>query len=284
MEETTGLEPSPALPKAGDVCPECHGRGWKVVDDGGAGTAVRCDCLKQQRGSLYLAQAGIPERYRRCRLSRFQPRGRREVADQLLEARRTCESYVERFYDLEKKRFRETGLIFIGPTGVGKTHLAVAVLIELIERYKVRGRFVDFTALLHKIRASFDPDAEDSKHAILDPIIEAEVLVLDELGAQKPTEWVMETLYLIMNTRYTQRRPTIFTTNYRLNGDRAEIRGEDLGTAAIARTPARAGEPLADRISAPLVSRIYEMAKVVSLTGVDDDYRRLLQKVKVGRL
>lgn len=252
------------------ACPVCGGRGWTIKPDGGAGTAVRCDCAKRERTAAYLAQAGIPERYSRCRLSNFNSKNADpEIGRLLFEAKRTSQLYVDEFFDPRENRFRASGLIFIGPPGIGKTHLAVAVLNEIVERYQVRARFVDFTMLLHQIQSTFDPASSGSKHEILDPIVKAELLVLDELGAQKPTDWVMNTLYLIMNTRYTERRATIFTTNYRLDNGRDQA-GEPFGS-------------LSARISPMLVSRLYEMAQPVLLSGLD--YRRevKLHSNRIGR-
>ena len=98
------------------------------------------------------------------------------------------------------------------------------MLRELIDGYGVHGRFIDFTTLIHQIQSTFDPDSPESKRQVLDPVIKADVLVLDELGAQKPTAWVRDILYLVINTRYTERRPTLFTTNYRLDSPRVACR------------------------------------------------------------
>lgn len=198
------------------VCPKCEGLGWKIKDDGGAGTAEPCDCRKGERATQYLALAGIPERYRGCRLDNFDTRSSDAGTSQrLTKALKISRSYVENF-NTEDGGMRESGLIFVGKPGGGKTHLASAVLAEVVKRHRVRGRFVDFTSLLHQLQLTFDSDSTESKRAVLDPVIKADLLVLDELGAQKSSEWVMNTLYLIMNSRYTAGRPTLFTTNYRL--------------------------------------------------------------------
>ena len=273
------------LDNAAEGCPECGGRGWKVVPDGGAGTAVRCDCAKRQRSQTYLQIAGIPERYRHCRLHSFQTDStHRRSAAQKLAAHATCRRYVDEFFDLDEQRNRASGLIFIGPPGVGKTHLAAAVLAEVVERYQVKGRFVDFTTLLHQIQSTFDPGSGTSKHKILDPVINAELLVLDELGAQKPTEWVMNTLYLVINTRYTERRPTLFTTNYRLDTKPAKappVEAEPVDTfrrrdaSPTRRAVEREFSDLGERISPQLVSRLFEMAEPILLGGTD--YRQVVR-------
>jgi DNA replication protein DnaC len=238
-----------------ESCPKCHGRGWVVAADGGAGTARRCSCQEAEAGPRLLEAAGVPERYRHCRLEHFKTDGK---PASLTRARELCRRYIEEFADLDG-RTTQTGLVLIGPPGTGKTHLAAATLMELIRRFQIRGRFVDCTAMIHEIQFSFDADTAFSKSRVLAPVLDAELLVLDELGAFKPSAWVNDLLYLILNTRYTRQLPTIITTNYRVASAGAQEKPEhQLGP-----------DRLAARISPPLVSRLYEMARIVELDAAD---------------
>ncbi|HEX9944102.1 MAG TPA: ATP-binding protein, partial [Thermoanaerobaculia bacterium] len=255
-----------------EPCPECGGRGWVVVADGRAGTARPCACRERDVVPRLIAAAGIPDRYRACRISNLQVASPSpEVRNQLLRARTVAQRYVDEF--LGEGGFTKVGLIFTGPPGGGKTHLAVGVLVELIERYRIRGRFVELNALINQIQGTFSPTAPETTQEVLNPVLDAPFLVLDELGTQQTTPWVQDVLYLIINTRYTRRLPTLFTTNYRLSvgqdpaarSKSEKVKSLDRGADPEAEPRKSSSEtaPLASRLSAMIVSRIHEMAKPV---------------------
>ena len=161
------------------------------------------------------------------------------------------------------------GLLLIGKIGTGKTHLAVAIMKELIFSRGVPCLFYDYRELLKEIQNSYNASVQTTELDVLRPVFDAEVLVLDELGAVKPTEWVWDTVSLILNTRYNNNRTTIITTNFE---DQAA--GGVSGTLSAVRAAARE-ETLGDRIGERMRSRLQEMCVVVEMQG--EDFR---QKVK----
>jgi DNA replication protein DnaC len=208
--------------------------------------ARRCHCRTQEKLTKLLAAARIPRRYERCSFSNYHPAAGNGTQ---LRAFNYAFRLVDEYPAVER------GLLFTGGVGTGKTHLSVAILRGLMEK-GINCLFYEFGALLKEIQSSYNPVSQTSELRILAPVYETEVLVLDELGASKPTDWVRDTMMQIIGTRYNERRLTIFTTNY-LDGRRAT-----------------ADETLEDRIGVRLRSRLYEMCKTVTIEG--EDYRRRL--------
>jgi DNA replication protein DnaC len=225
-------------------CPRCFGTGMEVIPGEGA---RRCRCQTPDQRDRLLKSARIPPRYQHCTIQGYQA-ANEETSKWA--AKQQAQYLIEDYLTIDGR-----GLLFNGPVGVGKTHLAVAILRELIARYQVRGLFYQFAALLRQIQDSYNPVSQSSELTVLQPVFDAEVLVLDELGASKPTDWVRDTMMQIINNRYNEKRLTIFTTNY-----------------SDSRKTEKDGEILEDRIGVPLRSRLYEMCKAVTIEG--EDFRK----------
>jgi DNA replication protein DnaC len=244
-----------------EICPLCEGTGWKPVSVGGDRRVTRCDCRLRARSQTLLAAARIPKRYEHCELSNFDFDGSRL---DLAHARMTACKFVEE-YPLET-----TGLLFIGGMGVGKTHLAVGIIKELIRTKGITCVFCDFRELLKNIQNSYNASVRATELDVLRPIFETEVLVLDELGAVKLTDWKEETVSLVLNTRYNDNRTTIITTNFENEPARA-VEGHQSSSTK---------DTLGDRIGERMRSRLYEMCRIETMRG--EDFRKNVRSASFG--
>jgi DNA replication protein DnaC len=223
------------------VCSFCFGTGLEVVLGKGA---RRCQCRTQDRQRRLFEAARIPRRYQECSLSNFTPA---KNNGSHLRAFAFAHRLVSGYPAVDR------GLLFTGPVGTGKTHLSAAILRGLIEK-GVPCLFYEFGALLKELQASYNPVSQTSEAKVLAPVYEAEVLVLDELGAMRLTDWALDIMTQVIGRRYNDKKLTIFTTNY------PDVRR------------GQAEETLEDRIGARLRSRLYEMCQTVVVDG--EDYRR----------
>jgi DNA replication protein DnaC len=249
------------------VCEFCFGTGTRL--EAGKG-AVICECRRSNDGSRPLDAARIPPRFRECSFHNYYPKN---------DSQYFAHSFASRL--VEEYPGVNAGLLFMGSVGVGKTHLAIAILKELIARKGVSCLFYESGSLLKAIQDSYNPISETSEMRVIAPVYQAEVLVLDELGATVPTNWVRDTLYQIINTRYNHNKLTIFTTNY-LDEARGAAPDEPESDSARRRSRSFASgrvqelTTLEERIGTPLRSRLYEMCKKVVIEG--DDYRKRLDQ------
>jgi DNA replication protein DnaC len=248
-------------------CPECGGSGFKMAEakDSKGRTiqrATKCECQLRQHSQRLLKLANIPDRYEHCELSNFEADPCGKSSASLANAKLAGGRFVEE-YPVERD-----GLLLIGPIGVGKTHLAVGIIKELMAQKGARCLFYDYRELLKEIQNSYNASVQTTEMEVLRPVFEAEVLVLDELGAVKPTEWVWDTVSHILNTRYNDKRTTIITTNYQ-DLPPGGTTGESSRHSAVLR--AAREETLGDRIGERMRSRLHEMCRVVKIDG--DDFR-----------
>ena len=243
-------------------CFLCNDTGWKYVGSEEQRRVAPCECRSLVRSERLLELARIPRRYRHCEISNFEVlSGPYEPA--MARARLMAGKFVEE-YPLESNQ----GLLFLGPVGVGKTHLAVGVAKELMRSKGVPCLFWDYRELLKEIQNSYGSSVEASEMDVLRPIFEIELLVLDELGAIKPTEWVWNTVSLILNSRYNNQLTTVITTNLPNLPPRDYSPRENLRSSEAARQ-ASSQPTLGERITEPMRSRLHEMCRVVELNGID---------------
>jgi len=287
-------------------CPVCNGSGWKTVERpaeealavnasvGSASSnstgakpvwAVPCDCTHGDRTERALAKARVPERYRHCDFLNYETDNEHEGPSRaevdawnrsLAQAKLVVERFAQEFSPVREMQ-GEQGLLLMGPCGVGKTHLVVAALKEIVLRGH-SGLFYDYRELLKEIQDSYNSESQSTEMGVLEPVLKTEVLVLDDLGASKPSPWALETVGHILNSRYNEKRVTLLTTNY-LDSD----------SPAASLNPSRAPgsrmpmteDSLTDRIGKRIRSRLYEMCRTVEVYA--PDYRKEIRNLSRGR-
>ena len=258
------VKPDQATRPQDAICQICFGTGTRL--DSGKGAAI-CDCRRTNNGARALDAARIPPLFRECDFHNYYPKNRSQFF-----AHSFASTLVNEYPDVG------TGLLFMGGVGVGKTHLAIAVLRELIEKKGVTCLFYESGSLLKAIQDSYNPVSQTSEMRLLAPVYQAEVLVLDELGATVPTNWVRDTLYQIINTRYNNKKLTIFTTNYldepRGVSEETDESPDPKRRRTFATDRIQELTTLEERIGTPLRSRLYQMCKNVKIEG--EDYRKKL--------
>ena len=242
-----------------DACPICGGLGWKTVERDGISAAERCDCSLLERTAVLEENAGIPPLYREASFENFSIQRNNPPVHRILIKAFTDASTFARDFPFKTKK---SGLLLIGGNGSGKTHLATAVLRELT-RKGFQCTFFTYQHLLDKIRSGYDPNSGASAREAYQSALDAEVLLLDDLGAHRVTDWVEDTITSIITHRANNRLPILATTNFR---------DESLDGSMPADTAAQVarGPYLSERIGMRARSRLSEMCQVISTRGVPD--------------
>ncbi len=226
-----------------DVCRICQGTGMEVVEGKGARF---CSCRKRRSQHGQFESVRLPKRYDGFHFGNYKPQNESQTI-----ALKSAMNFAMEYPAVDR------GLLLMGSVGVGKTHLAVSILKGLTER-GFSCLFYEFGSLLKEIQDSYNVNTHSSELAVLAPVLSADVLVLDELGASKPTDWVRDTMAHVINTRYNEKKFTVFTTNYLDN------------------RPDAREETLEDRIGVRIRSRLYEMCRTISMNG--KDYRKTFDR------
>lgn len=191
---------SPGVPG----CPDCGGRGWRFVDGPrSAGSTVdRCECTNgAQRSETLIRLSNLPPKFQQCSLKTFKTQ-----TPEQYNAKVALGRWIKD-YSSESR-----GLLFDGPPGVGKSHLAAAAIRGLAE-IGVQSRYWNVPQLFMELRATFSESQATNELELIDRCVNVPMLVLDDLGAERPTDYVRERWYLIIQRRYEQMKPVIVTAN-----------------------------------------------------------------------
>ncbi|HXA57276.1 MAG TPA: ATP-binding protein [Candidatus Acidoferrum sp.] len=284
-------------------CPQCGGSGWKTIErteealaasasGNGAPSsaqkavvAVPCDCTFGDRTERAMAKARVPERYRHCDFENYETDNEIEGPSRsdldswnrsLAQAKLVVERFAQEFSPVREMQ-NEQGLLLMGPCGVGKTHLVVAALKEIVVRGH-SGLLYDYRELLKEIQDSYNAESQSTEMGVLEPVLKTEVLVLDDVGSNKPSPWALETVGHILNSRYNEKRVTLLTTNY-LDAD-SVANSPSAPRIAGMRAPA-IEDSLTDRVGKRIRSRLYEMCRTVEIYA--PDYRKEIRNLSRGR-
>jgi DNA replication protein DnaC len=239
--------------------------------------AMPCECTFADKRSRLLERARLPKRYQHCDFESFdtdqwdaEMHGRRAAKwnESLAQAKLVVQGFVREF-----PQGSEHGLMLMGSCGVGKTHLAVAALEEIVLRGH-SGLFYDYRELLKEIQDSYNPESNSTEMGVLEPVLKTEVLLLDDLGSSKPSLWALETVGHILNTRYNSSRVTILTTNF--PDTETEVGRSVAPLPSGEKIAVSRPETLEDRIGQRILSRLYEMCRTVEICA--PDYRKMIRR------
>jgi DNA replication protein DnaC len=233
------------------ACARCGGRGVRMIELEGVRRLGRCRCQVLPDHVALFNRAGIPNRHSSSSFASFHTEWNPRAWPAFEHSRRWAEAW--------SPEDQGRGLVLTGEVGRGKTHLMVAILRHLVMEKGVEVRFVEFSHLLHELKAGYDAGLGET--AVLAPLARVSVLAVDELGKGRGTDWERAIVDALVSQRYNSVSTILATTNY------SPTRATGLVEVNLA-TPAQQPS-LGDRVGDRVFSRLKEMCTFVPVDGED---------------
>ncbi|MCX7016962.1 MAG: ATP-binding protein [Candidatus Sumerlaeota bacterium] len=241
MTPRSGKDPKNARPAEASAPPAASPSPAPPVDE----PLLSADEQREVFLQVRVERARVPRKFQNKTLENFETRRGKDYKEIVQMAK----GYIDAFGrpgDVEKSPWA----ILYGATGSGKTHILAAILRELLGRGH-EAIFYNVPNLFKDIRATFDGAEDLDEDELLNEIVDVEILALDDLGAEKTSDWVLDRLYLVINQRYESGRATLITTNHNFPDDLEKIVGS--------RIVSRLAEMC--QIIGPFPNQDYRMAK-----------------------
>ncbi len=241
-------------------CSRCGGHGFVPKSDNPS-VYVPCECNLKAFEIYRLESAGMPRRLIDRTLESYHPNNSSQSR-----ALKRARDMVRAYPEVEK------GLCLVGPTGVGKTHLIVGILKELMQQ-GARVRFVDCNDLLYRLKRSYDGASSEREADIIGELQNVEVLALDDIRTHRNVEWAHEIYFSVINGRYNLGRLTFITAN--LSYAAPPVENDPINAPLYRERQALAQRSIAEQLREILTHRIFsrvcEMCDILHVTG--DDWR-----------
>lgn len=213
----SGMEATSQTPHSQTDCPKCGGTGWIWSrNEDGIPYCEECPCGIRKKMILQnqLQFAEMPDMYKECRFSNMKNSVYQlpESKEIFIQAAKAVKYWLENIQQMQEQGI---GLyIYSNTKGSGKTRLVCSMANEMIEKHQKSVKFTTSLKILDEIKSTWGERGKNAENKLISDLTYADILIIDDFGAESGKDWINEKFYGIINGRYVDKKTTIFTSNY----------------------------------------------------------------------